>query len=122
MNLTGRQGLGQKAPKPAKSPRKAVRKVSAKRAAYLASDARQDGLAHMARVAELPCMICGAFEIEVHHFPDPRSDMRVAPLCPRHHKREYGEGAYHYSRRAFNALHGSDGELLEIVADMLLGY
>jgi hypothetical protein len=73
----------------------------------------------MARVAELPCLVCGAWIVEVHHLPYPRSDMRVIPLCPQHHRREYGAGAYHYSRRAFNALHGSDAELLARVAAMI---
>lgn len=118
-NLANRPPLGQKPPKAAKKPRKAVRKVSAKLAAYLASDARVDGLAHMARVAELPCLICGARPVEVHHFPDPRSDMRVGPLCPPHHRREFGSGAYHYSRRAFNDLHGSDDELMARTDAML---
>ena len=103
----------------AKKPRKAVRKVSSKRAAYLASTARVDGLARMARVAELPCLVCGARPVEVHHFPSPRSDMRVGPLCPPHHRREFGPGAYHYSRRAFNDLHGTDDELLARTDAML---
>ena len=118
-NLANRPPLGQKPPKAAKKPRKAVRKVSSKRAAYLASTARVDGLAHMARVSELPCLVCGSRPVEVHHFPDPRSDMRVGPLCPAHHRREFGPGAYHYSRRAFNDRHGSDDELMARTDAML---
>ena len=119
MNLTGAAPRGLKQPKPPKKPRKAVPRISKRRAAYLASDDRQEGLAHMARVATLPCLVCGCYGVEVHHFPDPRSDLRTGPLCARHHRREFGEGAYHYSRRAFNEAHGSDDELLARVADLL---
>jgi len=118
-DLAGRPPLGQKPPKAAKKPRKALRKVSARRGAYLASQDRVEGLAHMARVAELPCLVCGARPVEVHHFPHPRYDMRVGPLCPPHHRREFGPGAYHYSRRAFNDLHGTDDELMARTDAML---
>lgn len=74
---------------------------------------------HMANVALLPCLVCGARPVEVHHEGEPRSNMNVLPLCPRHHRREYGPGAYHYSKRAFYAAHGSSEELLGRVAKML---
>lgn len=118
-DLAQRGPLGQKQPKPPKNPRKRLPKLSAKRKAYLASPEREEGKANMARVAALPCLVCGSWHVEVHHLPDPRSDMRVIPLCPKHHRREYGAGAYHYSRRAFNDLHGSDDELLARVAAMI---
>ena len=118
-NLTGRGALGQKAPKQPAKARKPVPKVSAKRKAYMRSQARVDGVAHMGRVAQLPCLVCGCYGVEVHHMQNPRSDLRVVPLCPQHHRREYGPGAYHYSRRNFNALHGSDDELLARVDDLL---
>jgi hypothetical protein len=98
--------------------RKPMAKRSQKRQAYMASTARQDGLAHMMAVRELGCLICGA-PAEAHHLPHPRDDLRTIPLCPFHHRREYGPEAYHYSRRNFNALHGSDEELLERVRLML---
>jgi hypothetical protein len=56
--------------------------------------------------------------VEVHHLPDPRDDFRVIPLCPPHHRREFGPGAYHYSRKAFNVAHGSDDELLARITKM----
>ena len=111
-DLAGRPGLGPKAPKQLAKARKAIPTQSAKRIAYLASEARVECLAHMGLVAQLPCLICGAVQVEVHHMPDPRSDMRVIPLCPKHHRREYGAGAYHYSPRAFHELHGSAEWLL----------
>jgi hypothetical protein len=45
--------------------------------------------------------------------------MRVIALCPRHHRREFGPGAFHYSPRAFYEAHGSADELLARV-DILL--
>jgi hypothetical protein len=45
--------------------------------------------------------------------------MRVLPLCPKHHRREFGPGAYHYSKRAFYAAHGDSASLLARVAEML---
>ena len=113
-DLAGRGPLGQKAPKQPKGPRRAIPARSKKRLAYLASKERQDGLAHMAKVAQLPCLACGAWPVEVHHLPDPRSDMRVIALCPAHHRREYGPGAYHYSPSAFHDLHGNAEHLLKL--------
>jgi hypothetical protein len=110
--------MGQKQPRLPKI-RKPMRKKSPKREAYLASPERQDGKAHMARVAKLPCLVCGARPVEVHHEGKPRSDMRCLPLCARHHRTEYGPGALHYSRQAFYALHGPSEALLARVAEML---
>ncbi|MDP0925685.1 hypothetical protein Q0601_00725 [Paracoccus onubensis] len=74
---------------------------------------------HMEAVDGLPCLVCGAWPVEVHHEGEPRSNMRVLPLCPPHHRREFGPGAYHYSKRAFYAAHGSSEELLKRVERML---
>ena len=74
---------------------------------------------HMRAVAHLPCLVCGCWPVEVHHEGRPRSNMRVLPLCPRHHRREFGPGAYHYSPRAFYAAHGSSDELLARVDRMI---
>lgn len=108
-------------PKYRKARRKAVRAISKRRAAYLASPERQEGLMHMARVALLRCLVCGCHGVEVHHEGKPRSDFTVLPLCPAHHRREFGPGAYHYSPKAFYAEHGDSRMLLAKVADMLAG-
>lgn len=119
-DLAGRGPLGikdRKEPPPLKKPyqqRKPIPPRSKKKLAYLASEARREGLAHMAAVAQLPCLVCGAWPVEVHHLPNPRSDVRVIPLCPPHHRREYGLGAFHYSPRAFHDLHGNAEYLLEL--------
>lgn len=110
--------LGLKAGKPEK-PRKGLRPVSAKKAAKKRQEAADGAREHMARVAALPCLVCGSWPVEVHHLPDPRSDWRVIPLCVFHHRKEFGEQAYHFSKRKFHALHGSSDDLLKRVADML---
>lgn len=54
--------------------------------------------AHMARVAQLPCVKCGAWPVQVHHVTAssyvmgrlPKNDELVVPLCPKHHKIEFG--------------------------------
>lgn len=119
-HLGGKGPLGLKQPKAAKV-KKPVRKVSAKRAGYLKSPERQAGLAHMAKVAAQPCIICGAFPVEVHHATKPRNDMQVLPLCPPHHRREFGVGAFHYSPKAFIAAHGSIESLLEKTNTLIYG-
>lgn len=118
-DLAGRGPLGPKPEKQPKAARKPIPKQSQKRKAYMASAERKAGVIHMGLVARLPCLVCGARPVEVHHCPDPRTDMRVLPLCPRHHRREFGSGAYHYSPRAFRELHGTDEALLKIVDDMV---
>jgi len=118
-NLANLPPLGQKAPKKPKGPRKPIPKQSRKRKAYMASAARVEGLEHMAMVAALPCLVCGAYGVEVHHETIPHDDMLVLPLCPRHHRREFGPGARHYSPKAFYAKHGTSRELLDRVNAML---
>lgn len=118
-DLTGRGPVGQKAAKGPRQPRKGLRPISAKKAARKATERAHGALEHMAKVAALPCLVCGAWPVEVHHLPDPRSDFRTIPLCPAHHRREYGPQAYHYSRRNFNAAHGSDDDLLKRVKALL---
>jgi len=128
--------LGQKPPKAEKAkrggisrasswpekPRKALKPVSKKKAARKAAEAAMGAREHMAAVARLPCLVCGCYGVEVHHEGFPRSDFNVLPLCPRHHRREFGEGARHYSPQAFFALHGSPQFLLDKVAKMLRDY
>ena len=104
--------MGQKAQKKLAKPGKPLARVSTKKRAKKATEAAQGAREHMARIAAMPCLVCGAWPVELHHEGRPRSDWHVLPLCPRHHRREYGDGSYHYSPRAFYALHGSSAELL----------
>ena len=98
---------------------KGLAPVSVKKRAHKAAEKADGAWEHMEAVKGLPCLVCGARPVEVHHLPDPRSDFRVVALCPFHPRREYGPQAYHYSRRNFNALHGSDEELLARTLEML---
>lgn len=90
-DLAGRPPLGQKPPKP-------ERKTNAARA-------------HMAYVASLPCCICGAFPVEVHHAISGRfgsrraSDFDTLPLCYNHHR---GPDGIHTAKAAWEAAHGPD--------------
>lgn len=118
-DLAGRPPLGPKAPKEARQPRKPIAKISAKKARHKATERALGGLEHMSTVKALPRLVCGCYGVEAHHEGKPRSDFNVLPLCPQHHRREYGIGAYHYSPKAFYALHGSSVELLARVAAML---
>lgn len=118
-DLAQRGPLGQKPAKAAKKPRKPLAKISAKKAAKRRQEAADGARDHMARVAALPCLVCGYWPVELHHEGHPRSDWNVLPLCPRHHRREYGEGAYHYSPQAFYAAHGSSQDLLDRVSKLV---
>jgi hypothetical protein len=120
-NLAGKPPLGLKQPKPPKWPRKPIPKQSARRKAHKAQEAALGAAEHMNAVAQMGCFVCGARPVEVHHFLHPKSDFRVAPLCPRHHRREFGPGAYHYSPGAFREAHGSDDEIIARVAEMIHG-
>ncbi|ARO14403.1 hypothetical protein BVG79_01057 [Ketogulonicigenium robustum] len=118
MNLTG-QPVRQKQGRAPKAPRKALPPRSPKREAYMRSKERKAAQKHMAAVAQLPCLVCGCYGVEVHHEGKPRSDWNVLPLCPRHHRREFGPTAYHYSPKAFYAAHGPSKALLDRVAQQL---
>lgn len=73
--------------------------------------------AHMARVASLPCLVCGA-QSTVHHvtgYADrmgrlTRSHFRVVPLCPRHHLIQHGprESVEATGHQGFYRMHGVD--------------
>ena len=72
---------------------------------------------HLARVAGLPCLKCGA-RATVHHvtgYADrggrlARSDRAVVPLCPRHHQIQHGpwESVEALSHRGFYRVYGID--------------
>ena len=45
--------------------------------------------AWVARVAALPCVVCGAAPVEVHEFEQGQWFTAV-PLCPEHHRGRHG--------------------------------
>ena len=117
-NLAEKPPLRQKTGKPPKQYRKPIPKISPKKRAHKAAEKAAGAWEHMAAIKALPCLVCGSYGVEVHHEGKPRSDFNVLPLCPAHHRREYGPGAYHYSPSAFYVMHGSSAELLAMVADI----
>ena len=73
------------------------------------------GKAHMAKVAQRPCVICGAWPVTVHHCISGRfgqrkaSDFDTIPLCHFHHQ---GDDGIHTSKRAWEAKYGLDTDYL----------
>ena len=80
---------------------------------------------HLARVASLGCIICGA-PAEVHHLKhDPitgphlgmgqrASHFHTIPLCPRCHRTGGIGVAYHASPRTWEGIHGTEIELWKL--------
>ena len=72
-----------------------------------------NGRAHMARVAEVPCVVCehmglGKSPAEVHHIGSTaqRSDWLTVALCPEHHR---GPRGFHgMGQRAFERTYKLD--------------
>ena len=83
------------------------------------------GKRHMARVAQLPCIICGSRPVEVHHCISGRygqrraSDFEVLPLCVFHHRE--GPFSIHQNKHLWEATNGFDSDFLPVVANMLAG-
>lgn len=80
--------------------------------------------AHLNRVAELGCIICGGMA-EIHHLRTgmgigQRNDhFNVLPLCFLHHRGGGYGVAYHQGKKAFEANFGTELELLEKVKGKL---
>ena len=70
---------------------------------------------HMARVAALGCIICGA-PAEIHHLTGAGIGLRsqdVIPLCPAHHRLGGYGVAVHAGTKTFEENFGTQQELLE---------
>lgn len=130
MKVAPRPPLGLKSDKPAKKPRKGMRKVSKKRAQHRASQVGKDGLAYMAAVKQLPCVICRAPPpSDAHHCKskppanEPHAyerlpaagrksgDRDTIPLC---HDGCHQEGplAFHMGQRSWEARNGPDYQFI----------
>jgi hypothetical protein len=74
--------------------------------------------ARLAAVAQLPCVICGARPVEVHHIICGRYSQRKSPdsmtipLCVWHHR---GPEGIHQDKAAWEAKHGPDYGFLPLV-------
>lgn len=121
-----RTPLRRKAPLTAKT---RMKQVSDKKRQRRASAEGQAALAYLSAVKQLPCVVCGSpGPNDAHHCQSGRfskarsSDFDTIPLCPRHHRQEYGPGAYHYSKRAWEDTHGPDTDYIGQTQMAILGY
>lgn len=79
--------------------------------------------AHMAKVAQLRCVTCGDWPVEIHHVICGRfgqhkaSDMDVIPLCPCCHRT--GPLAIHRGKETWVQAYGPDYGYLPVVAALL---
>jgi 5-methylcytosine-specific restriction endonuclease McrA len=77
----------------------------------------------MAKVAQLPCVICGSWPVHVHHCISSRygtakaSDFNVIPLCPACHLD--GPNAIHRGKASWETRNGPDWSYLERVKAMI---
>lgn len=79
--------------------------------------------AHLARISELGCIVCGAPEPQIHHIRHGQgmaqraSDRQAIPLCYYHHQGE--EGIHTLGTRAWERKYGAEIELLRQVFERL---
>lgn len=69
-----------------------------------------NGREYMDKVASLPCAICGAYGVHVHHIRTGigmgrrASNFDTLPLCPEHHQGK--SGIHGMGRKAWELHHG----------------
>lgn len=76
---------------------------------------------HMIAVAQLPCIVCQAWPVSVHHaetgMGGRKNHMKVLPLCWNHHQGR--DGIHKMGRKPWQAKYGTEQELLAKVAQQL---
>ena len=88
---------------------------------------KKDEREHLAKVADLPCLICGIHGVEIHHLRSGcgmgqrSSHFRVLPLCSVHHRTGGFGVAIHGGTREFQRNFGTEEELLKKVLDKIAG-
>ena len=81
--------------------------------------------ARLALVASMPCCVCGARPVEVHHvratvgLGQRAGDDQTIPLCPQHHRTGGFGVAFHAGPREWERQHGPQVEHLAAVNRML---
>lgn len=83
--------------------------------------------AHLAKVAQLRCICCGAWPVEVHHpicgrYSQVKAPDRCAlPVCDRHHQGKWDTRgpAIHKDRAAWVEEFGEDTDYIAVVLDMI---
>ncbi len=84
--------------------------------------ATREEKAHMNRIGEMPCIVCGMQPVQVHHLPGQgmrASHWETIPLCFEHHLGGNIGTAVHSGRRSFEANYGTEKELLAKVNALL---
>jgi len=88
---------------------KPMRKRSAKRQAYRASDEGQAAIVYMGSVKKCPCCVCGhPAPSEAHHCRSdfmPRNDFATIPLCYECHR---GQQGFHAQKSTWENINGPD--------------
>lgn len=75
---------------------------------------------HMDAVASLPCLICGATPVSLHHvrrYGETRKHSKVVPLCYTHHQGT--EGIHTLGKREFERRYMTQNAMLAAVARSL---
>lgn len=80
--------------------------------------------AHLAKVAQLPCCVCGYWPVEVHHLTGAGMALRAShydtiPLCAQHHRTGGYGVAIHAGQKTWEAKFGLQRDLLERVRQEL---
>lgn len=83
--------------------------------------AKKSELAHMAKVKDMPCIICGDSPVDVHHTGTGmgvrKNHMRVLPLCFDHHRGKNGIGTV--GRKIWELAYGTEEQLLAKLQEQL---
>lgn len=76
---------------------------------------------HMNAVAQLPCILCGDWPVDVHHAGTGaggrKNHMKVLPLCYLHHRGACG--IHTIGRKVWREIFGHEDELLDRVQKQL---
>jgi hypothetical protein len=73
----------------------------------------------MSKVAQMPCVVCGSWPVQVHHAGTGaggrRDHMKVLPVCFDHHQGK--NGIHTLGRKKWQGIYGTETELLEKLID-----
>lgn len=79
---------------------------------------------HLERLAEMPCALCGAYGVQIHHVLEGRikgrksGHMTAIPLCPDCH--QGSENGIHGRRAMWNVMKKTELELLAETIEKLM--
>ncbi|AUR88531.1 recombination enhancement RecA-dependent nuclease [Vibrio phage 1.115.B._10N.222.49.B11] len=90
---------------------------------------RKDEKEHIEKVVSLGCIACSVVgydtpQVEVHHIGNGTmgkraSNFEVIPLCAQHHRLGGSGVAVHAGRKSFEAVYGTERELLAQVTGLI---